>query len=408
MLKLLMVIREHKFGFIFFLMALFSLQPVDSSGQTDSLSALVTGKSPENAARTLMRSNKNAEALEILRRHSRQQEQEFGKERDSIIGAVDAIYKSEGKQRRTAIREKEQEIAELKEGNAGIQEENRSMTTQTVIFFSIVTGLIILILITRLKVYRGIKSQLEHSGKLISSLEASLQETGSLKKTENELLPALREIRKFTLDNEHRFASVTGDRQNPHQRPLIRLISEIEIADRITTPKEEEPGAFIKTDLNGLISETAESGLHSMMADHPGFNCNLSLDLEKILPQIDLIPAEIKFVIFSLLRNAFESVKERTASAPKGYEPKVTIITRKLPRFVQVRIKDNGIGIPDKNAGKIFDAYFTTKQSDRNPGLGLTISKEIITIHHKGELFVESDFSNSTDFIIRFPTFTQM
>lgn len=408
MSKILTVIREQKVHFIFFLTVLFLMQPFSLSGQTDSIAVLVSGKSPENAARTLMRSNKNAEALEILRRHSKQEEIGFIRERDSIIGAVDATYKSEGKQRRSGIREKEQEIAELKEGNAGIQQENKSMTAQTVIFFSVVTGLIILILITRLKVYRGIKSQLEHSGKLISSLETSLGEYDSLRKTEKELIPALREIRKFTSENEHRFASVTGDRQNPLQRPLTKLISEIDTADRSTTPKEEDPGAFVKTDLNGLISETAESALHSMAADHPGFNCNLTLDLEKILPQIEVIPAEIKFVIFCLLRNAFESVKEKSASAPKGYEPKVTVTTRKLPRFVQVRVKDNGIGIPDKIAGKIFDAYFTTKQSDRNPGLGLTMSKEMIAVHHKGELFVESDFSNSTDFIIRFPTLTLM
>jgi signal transduction histidine kinase len=145
-----------------------------------------------------------------------------------------------------------------------------------------------------------------------------------------------------------------------------------------------------------------------MIADHPGFNCNLSLDLEKILPKVEVIPDEIRFVIFSLLKNAFESVRERTATAPKGYEPIVTVTTRKLPRFVQVRVKDNGIGIPDKIADKIFEPYFTTRQSEKNPGLGLTISKEMITLHHKGELFVESDFSNSTDFIIRFPTLTLM
>ncbi len=403
-----MVIREQKLILVVFLTVLFSLQSFLIVGQTDSLTALVAGKSPENAARSLMRSNKNAEALEILRRHSKQEELEFGKERDSIMRSLDVVYKAEGKQRRTSIREKEQEIAVLKEGNAGIQQENRSMNTQTVVFFSIVMGVIILILATRLKVYRGVKSELEHSGKLISGLETALNETTSLKQNERELIPILREIKKFNTDNEIRFQSVTGDRQNPLQRPIIKLISGIEIADRITSPKEEEVGVMIKTDLNELISETAESALHSMISDNPGFNCNLALDLEKILPQIEIIPGEIKFVIFCLLRNAFESVKERTASAPKGYEPKVTVSTRKLPRFVQVRVKDNGTGISDKNATKIFDAYFTTKQSERNPGLGLTISKELITIHHKGELFVESDFSSSTDFIIRFPTLTLM
>jgi len=379
-----------------------------SAAQTDSISSLISGKSPENAARTLMRSNKNAEAMDILSRHAKQEESGFGRERDSIISSLDAVYKSQGKERRSNIREKEEEIAELREGNAGIQQENQSMTAQTILFFSIITGVIILILATRLKVFRGIKSQLEHSSRLITALESSLSETGKLRQNEKALVPMIHEIRKYTLSQESRFSAITGDRQNPLQRPVLKFLNGLETAERITTPSEPEPGIKVSTDLNSLISSTAESAFHSMIADHPGFNCNLSLDLEKILPKVEVIPDEIRFVIFSLLKNAFESVRERTATAPKGYEPIVTVTTRKLPRFVQVRVKDNGIGIPDKIADKIFEPYFTTRQSEKNPGLGLTISKEMITLHHKGELFVESDFSNSTDFIIRFPTLTLM
>ncbi|MBL0342063.1 MAG: ATP-binding protein [Bacteroidetes bacterium] len=126
--------------------------------------------------------------------------------------------------------------------------------------------------------------------------------------------------------------------------------------------------------------------------------------MEKILPKIDIIPDAIRIVVFNLLLNAFESVHEKKSKAPKGYQPKVTISTRKLPRFIQIRIKDNGTGISEKDTKQLLQAFYTNKKSEKNSGLGLSESARIINVAHKGELLIESDPGNGSDFIIRFTT----
>ncbi|MBK8414313.1 MAG: HAMP domain-containing histidine kinase [Bacteroidetes bacterium] len=86
----------------------------------------------------------------------------------------------------------------------------------------------------------------------------------------------------------------------------------------------------------------------------------------------------------------------------------MTITTRKLPRFVQVRIKDNGTGITEKDPKKVFEPFYTTKGKDIHTGLGLSESYRIIQVLHKGELLIESDPAQGSDFIVRFPILSLM
>ena len=123
-------------------------------------------------------------------------------------------------------------------------------------------------------------------------------------------------------------------------------------------------------------------------------------DLEKNLPKIKVVPAAIGHLLIHVLTNAMQSVEAKAMKNTKGYVPKVALSTRILPRFLQIRIHDNGDGIDDKFMNKIKDAFFTLRQ-DEDAGLGLYISN-LIMKNHQGEIKIESDKSRGTDIYLKF------
>lgn len=376
--------------------------------RAQSTDSIPTGQNPVITAKQLMRTNMNAAAVEILRRHAAQLEKKSEIQRDSLLRSLEQNYRAERVKRRSTIRETETSIATLKAGNSGLQQENMKMAMKTLIFFAILLTVLILVLINRYRMILQLKSEMHVTNKQVTYLSETSSSGTALKNGASGLHGNVVRLMETILQSEKALAVVTADRQHPFQRRMINLIEDITTAECVLDKKLEEPGAKIKTNINSLIHEVSAQAWHAMAQSHPGFRCFVVKDLEKILPETEIVPDDIRFVLFNLLTNAFESVLVKSANAPKGYEPKVTISTRKLPRFIQVRIKDTGSGISASISDKIFDSYFSTKSGDRNPGLGLSESLRIMTTVHKGELFIESDFTNSTDFILRFPTTTIM
>jgi signal transduction histidine kinase len=131
------------------------------------------------------------------------------------------------------------------------------------------------------------------------------------------------------------------------------------------------------------------------------FNLQVTRDFEKKLPGVAMNPSAVGTLLLNVLSNAFESVKEKSDMGIKGYQPKVSISTRILPKFLQVRIKDNGTGMNDKLLQTAGTEFFSTRTIAPRPGLGLSIAKSIIE-NHKGELKIESEEGNSTDVYIKF------
>lgn len=373
-----------------------------------STDSLLPAKNPVSTAKKLMRSNMNAAAVEVLRGHAAELERESLTNRDSLLRSLEENYRAERIKRRTSIRETESTIATLREGNSGLHQENMKMSIKTFIFFASLLSLLILILINRYRVIQRMKSDLGLTDKQVAYLSKSADEGPALKEKAITLHTKVLGLMETVIQSQKGLSVITGDRQHPFQKQLMSLVENITIAENILDQKEEEIGVKIQTNLNKLIHEVTAQAWHSMAVSHPEFRCAVVKDLEKILSEVEIVPADVRYALFHLLTNAFESVLAKTAHAPKGYEPKVTISTRKLPRFVQIRVKDTGMGIPATIDGKIFEPYFSTKAGHRNPGLGLSESTRIMTTVHKGELFIESDFTNSTDFILRFPTATIM
>jgi signal transduction histidine kinase len=165
---------------------------------------------------------------------------------------------------------------------------------------------------------------------------------------------------------------------------------------RISTGKKEP------TDINALADEYLRLSYHGMRAKDKGFNATLKTDFDTTIGKINVVPQEIGRVMLNLCNNAFYAVLEKKKQASDSYEPALCVTTKKVNSKVEIHIKDNGPGIPQKVADKIFQPFFTTKPTGQGTGLGLSLSYDIIKAHG-GEIKVESKEAEGSEFIICIP-----
>ena len=166
------------------------------------------------------------------------------------------------------------------------------------------------------------------------------------------------------------------------------------------------------TDINKLADEYFRLAYHGFRAKDKSFNATLQTDFDETVGKINIIPQDIGKVILNLITNAFYAVDEKNASAslPAGqagsagqpYEPTVTVSTKKIGNKVEVKVKDNGNGIPQKVLDKIFQPFFTTKPTGQGTGLGLSLSYDIVKAHG-GELKVKTKEGEGSEFTIILP-----
>jgi len=157
------------------------------------------------------------------------------------------------------------------------------------------------------------------------------------------------------------------------------------------------------TDINQLCDEYLRLSYHGLRAKDKTFQAKFSMDPDPAAGKINVMPQEIGRVILNLVNNAFYAVSEKRKTAGTGYEPTVKVSTRKVKDKVEVKVEDNGNGIPEPIREKIFQPFFTTKPTGQGTGLGLSLSYDIITKGHGGELWVETRDGEGSTFIISLP-----
>ena len=355
----------------------------------------------------LTNTNKNAQAIEVLQKYNILQEVAYAREKDSLVKTLQENFIRNQASRSGEISEKENEIALLKAGNEDIDRENLKMTRNTLLFFGILIGVAVLILLNRFRTLATLKEQFQLSNSYLTYMQKIALEAETDKRESSKLTVIADKALKHIEEASGIITKITTDKQHPQNKLAALLVSNTQKATHLLQPETPvETGIKLNTDLNQLIDEVTDQVYQYYRAETSEFDCAIVRDLEKILPKVDIIPEDIRLVIFNLLMNAFDSVNEKRRQAPKGYQPKVTISTRKLPRFVQIRIKDNGMGITEKEPKVLLEPFYTNRKSEKNPGLGLAESARIINVVHKGELIIESDPGNGSDFIIRFTTLT--
>ena len=157
-------------------------------------------------------------------------------------------------------------------------------------------------------------------------------------------------------------------------------------------------------DINAIIEESLNLAYHGARAEKQGFNITLERSLDPAAGEIDLFPQEITRVLLNLISNGFyASMKRKEEGNGGAYEPTLLAGTRNLGDSVEIRIRDNGTGVPPEVKAKMFSPFFTTKPAGEGTGLGLSLSHDIIVKQHSGSIEVDTEPGEFTEFRIVLP-----
>ena len=163
-------------------------------------------------------------------------------------------------------------------------------------------------------------------------------------------------------------------------------------------------GEHRPVDINALVDESLNLAYHGARAEKQGFNITLERSFDPAAGEIDLFPQEITRALLNLISNGFYAAIKRKAEANGGgYEPTLVAATKSLGDSVEIRIRDNGTGIPPEVKDKLFNPFFTTKPAGEGTGLGLSISHDIIVKQHGGSIEVDTLPGEFTEFRIVLP-----
>jgi signal transduction histidine kinase len=164
-------------------------------------------------------------------------------------------------------------------------------------------------------------------------------------------------------------------------------------------------GAKEPTNINALADEYLRLAYHGLRAKDKSFNAELITHYDEQLPKVNVIPQDIGRVMLNLFNNAFYAVQQRQKQAGDGYKPTIEVTTFYLPiqRVGELKVRDNGVGMPEHIKEKIMQPFFTTKPTGEGTGLGLSLSYDMVVKGHGGTIRVNSIESEGSEFIINLP-----
>ncbi|WP_426613265.1 sensor histidine kinase [Bradyrhizobium sp. McL0616] len=162
-------------------------------------------------------------------------------------------------------------------------------------------------------------------------------------------------------------------------------------------------GARRPTDLNALVDESLALAYHGARAEQPQLTVGFERAYDPAVGSIEIFPQEITRVLLNLVSNGFYAMTRQLGERGLGFAPTLSICTRSLGAFVEIRIRDNGSGIPADVKEKVFDPFFTTKPPGEGTGLGLSMSHDIVVKQHGGRIDVETEPGAFTEFIVTLP-----
>ena len=193
------------------------------------------------------------------------------------------------------------------------------------------------------------------------------------------------------------------DKINHHGKRASNIVKNMLEHSRSSTGTKEP------TDINALADEYLRLSYHGLRAKDKSFNATMVTQFQESLPKITVIPQDIGRVLLNLINNAFYAVRQKELttfeklSTLKDYTPSVFVSTKQIKKTIEIRVKDNGTGMPDSVKNKIFQPFFTTKPTGEGTGLGLSLSYDIVTKGHGGTLDVKTKEGEFTEFIITLP-----
>ena len=226
----------------------------------------------------------------------------------------------------------------------------------------------------------------------------SVELLDELKEHAGAALVSLEEEKRADVDEV--FAMLTAN--------LKRIVEHGRRADNIVKSmlahSREGSGKRVSVDLNALVEELLNLAYHGARAQDPNFNITLERAYGGGIAPLELVPQDMTRVFLNLFGNGFYAANKRRKEAGDGpFEPALTVTTRDLGEAVEVRVRDNGVGVPPEIRDKLFQPFFTTKPTGEGTGLGLSISYDIVTHEHGGTIKVVSEVGAFTEFVVRLP-----
>jgi len=166
---------------------------------------------------------------------------------------------------------------------------------------------------------------------------------------------------------------------------------------------QSSSGAKEPTNINALAEEYLRLSYHGLRSKDKSFNADMVTHFDEKLPAINVIPQDIGRVLLNLFNNAFYAVNQKQKTAVEGYKPEVSVGTYVENGKVVIKVKDNGVGIPDAIKEKIMQPFFTTKPTGEGTGLGLSLTYDMVVKGHGGSIQVNSVEGEGSEFIIQLP-----
>ena len=183
-----------------------------------------------------------------------------------------------------------------------------------------------------------------------------------------------------------------------HGKPAGAIVKKMLLHSR------EGSGEHRVVDINAIVEESLNLVYHGARAEKQGFNITLERSLDPAAGEVDVFPQDITRVLLNLIANGFyAATKRKTQDGSDGYEPTLSASTHSLGDQVEIRIRDNGTGIPPEVKEKMFNPFFTTKPAGEGTGLGLSISHDIIVKQHGGSIEVDTQPGEFTEIRVTLP-----
>ncbi len=269
---------------------------------------------------------------------------------------------------------------------------------------------------------RSTQSQLIQSEKMASlgeltagiahEIQNPLNFVNNFSEVNSELIAEMKEeIEKGNLEEIRVLANDIADNEQKINHHGKRADS---IVKGMLQHSRSSSGVKEPTNINALADEYLRLAYHGLRAKDKSFNATMKTDFDETIGNINIIPQDIGRVILNLITNAFYAVNEKKHQQTKdlrggenltgmnGYEPTVTVSTKKTINKVEVFVHDNGNGIPQSALDKIFQPFFTTKPTGEGTGLGLSMSYDIVRAHG-GKINVETKEGEGSEFVIEIP-----
>jgi len=223
------------------------------------------------------------------------------------------------------------------------------------------------------------------SSELVDEMDEALEDA----RLDNRKREALDEIRKLLKSNLEKVVQ--------HGKRADSIVKNMLLHSR-SGSGERRP-----VEINAIVDESLNLAYHGARAEKQGFNITLERDFDPEAGIAEIYPQEITRMFLNLISNGFYAATKRATGIADGFEPKLKALTRNLGEKVEIRIRDNGTGVPPGIREKIFNPFFTTKPAGEGTGLGLSMSHDIVVKQHGGTIDVVSEPDSFTEFIITLP-----